>query len=209
MQKIIEKIAHKISLFLCKYDGNIENFDYYEYAITGIEFFIIYCVIAIFFSLLLGYFPYIFVIIPCLLCLRSQSGGAHAKTTFWCCITTSIVYVIIGLSVYLNKYYLILFILSLFGFTGLNQVPKYTETATQHSEEKQRFFQISYIVRLFVVFILNLLTIILYLDNYDFCLFNKNIDFSKVSCCLSASVLMNRFSLSNLCFAILNKTGKN
>ena len=45
-------------------------------------------------------------------------------------------YVIIGLSVYLNKYYLILFILSLFGFTGLNQVPKYTETATQHSEEK-------------------------------------------------------------------------
>ena len=208
MQKLIEFIAKKISLKLCKSDGNEENYDYYEYALIGYLCFIKYCITAIIFSLFLGYFPYVFIIIPCLLNIRSQSGGSHAKTSFWCYFTTTVVYVLIGLSTYLNKYFLILFFISFVGFTGLEHIPKYTKTAIQHTEEKQRFFQLNYVVRLFIVFILNILSIILFFNNYNFNIFDYYIDFSKISCVLSSCVIINRFSLSDLCFKILDLTGK-
>lgn len=208
MQKLIEFVAKKISLKLCESDQNKENYDYYEYALIGYLCFIKYCITAIIFSFLLGYFPYIFIIIPCLLGIRSQSGGSHAKTPFWCFLTTTIVYIAIGLSTYLNKYFLILFLLSFISFTGLEYIPKYTRTAIQHSEEKQRFFQLNYVVRLFVVFILNILCIILFFNKYNFTVFDFYIDFSKISCVLSSCALMNRFSLSDLSFKLLDFTGK-
>lgn len=208
MQKIIELLAKKISLILCKSDGNEDNYDYYEYALIGYLCFIKYCITAIIFAYILGYFPYIFIIIPCLLNIRSQSGGSHAKTPFWCYFTTTVIYILIGLSTYLNQYYIILFLLSFIGFTGLEYIPKYTRTAIQHNEEKQRFFQLNYIVRLFVVFILNILSIVLYINNKNFNILSFYIDFSKISCVLSSCVLLNRFSLSDLCFKILDLTGK-
>ena len=208
MQKLIEFIAKKISLKLCQSDGNEENYDYYEYALIGYLCFIKYCITAILFSILLGYFPYILIIIPCLLNIRSQSGGSHAKTPFWCYVTTTVMYIIIGLSAYLNKYFIILFLISLIGFTSLEHIPKYTRTAIQHPEEKQRFFQLNYVVRLLVVFILNILSIILFLNGRNFNMFNFYIDFSKISCVLSSCVIINRFSLSDLCFKILDLTGK-
>ena len=90
----------------------------------------------------------------------------------------------------------------------MEHIPKYTKTAIQHTEEKQRFFQLNYVVRLFIVFILNILSIILFFNNYNFNIFDYYIDFSKISCALSSCVIINRFSLSDLCFKILDLTGK-
>ena len=55
MQKLIEFIAKKISLKLCKSDENEENYDYYEYALIGYLCFIKYCITAIIFSLTWGF----------------------------------------------------------------------------------------------------------------------------------------------------------
>ena len=208
MFKLINFLSNKLSLLLCKTDENEDNFDYYDYYLVGLFSFILYCFVAMVFAYFIGYFPYIFIIIPCLLNIRSQSGGSHAKTQFWCFTVTTLIYIIIGLSTYLNKYYLLLFLLSFVCFTKLDEVPKYTKTATQHTEDKQKFFQLNYIVRLFIVFILNILSIVLYLEGFNFNILNFEIDFSKISCCLSTCVIINRFTLSDLCFNILDKTGK-
>lgn len=208
MFKFIKFLANRLSLFLCKTDNSKENYDYYEYAIIGYLSFSFYCIVAIILSILLKYFPYIFIIIPCLLSLRSQSGGSHAKTPFWCFIATTMAYLIIGLSTYLNKYYLIIFFISFIGFSGIKDIPKYTKTATQHSEEKQKFFQLNYVIRLNMVFLINIMSIILFMQGYIFEINNIVIDFSKISCALSFCIMVNRFSLSDLCFALLDKTGK-
>ena len=46
------------------------------------------------------------------------------------------------------------------------------------------------------------------MQGYNFEINNIIIDFSKISCVLSFCIIVNRFSLSNLCFALLDKTGK-
>lgn len=208
MFKLIELIAQKISNKLCKSDGNEEYYDYYEYALIGEISFIVYSIIAIIISYFLGYFPYLFIAIPCFLGIRSPSGGSHAKTAFWCFTATNIVFILIGLSTYLNKFYIILFLLSFVTFTGLEHIPKYTRTAIRHNEEKQKFFQLSYVVRLFIIFMLNILAIVLYINNYNFTIFGLDINFAKISCVISSSALINRFMLSDLCFKILDLTGK-
>lgn len=208
MFKLIDYLVKKISLKLCKTDGSRENYDYYAYTIEGLFCFCFYCFIAIIISFFLGYFPYIILAIFCFLFLRSQAGGSHAKTRSWCCFSTNLVYVLIGLSTYLNKYFILLFLLSFLAFSGLEQIPKYTRTATQHPEEKQRFFQLNYLSRLFTVFILNVLLIIIHLNNYNFNILGFYLNFSKLSCVISTAVIINRFMLSDLCFKILDLTGK-
>lgn len=209
MFKFVNFVVNKLSLFLCKKEGNKENYDYYAYSIEGIVCFLIYCLISIIFSLIFGYHHYVILSIFFFLFLRSQAGGSHAKTRQWCCFFTNLVYILIGISTYLNKYFLILFLISFIGFSNLKDIPKYTKTATQHTEEKQRYFQINYISRLLVVFILNILSIILFLNNYNFYFKEFYIDFSKISCVISVSVILNRFMLSNLCFNLMELTGKN
>lgn len=49
---------------------------------------------------------------------------------------------------------------------------------------------------------------ILFMQGYNFEINNIVIDFSKISCALSFCTMVNRFSLSDLCFALLDKTGK-
>ena len=208
MFKLIEVIAKKISKKLCQSDGNNEYYDYYEYSLIGYVSFIIYSLFVVAISILLGYFPYLFIAMFSFLSVRSPSGGSHAKNALWCFISTNLVFALIGLSTYLNKYFLILFLISFIVFSGLEHIPKYTKTATQHSEEKQKFFQLSYVLRLFIIFILNILCIVLYLNHYDLIIFGFAIDFSKISCVISASAIMNKFMLSDLCFKILDLTGK-
>ena len=208
MFKIVDFLVKKISLKLCKTDKDDENYDYYAYALEGVFCFCLYCIISIIFSFVFGYYPYILFIIFCFLFIRSQAGGSHAKTRNWCCFSTNLVYICIGLSTYLNKYFLILFLLSFMAFSDLKNIPKYTKSATQHSEEKQRYFQLNYLARLFILFILNILCIILYLNNYNFEVFNICLDFSKISCAISSAIIVNKFMLSDLCFKILDLTGK-
>lgn len=208
MFKLIEIIAQKISKKLCQSDGNNEYYDYYEYSLIGYISFIIYSLFVVAISILLGYFPYLFIAMFSFLSIRSPSGGSHAKNALWCFISTNIVFILIGSSTYLNKYFLILFLFSFIVFSGLEYIPKYTKTATQHSEEKQRYFQLSYVSRLFIIFILNVLSIVLYLNCYDLTILGISIDFSKVSCVISTSAIMNRFMLSDLCFKLLDLTGK-
>ena len=208
MFKIVDYLVKKISLKLCKSDKNDDNYDYYAYTLEGMFCFCIYCLISLFMSFVLGYFPYVLMAIFVFLFLRSQAGGSHAKTRNWCCFSTNLVYILIGLSTYLNKYFLILFLLSFVVFTGLKYIPKYTKTAIQHSEEKQRYFQLSYLSRLVVVFILNILCITLHLSDYSLEVFNIDIDLSKISCVISTSGIINRFMLSDLCFKLLDLTGK-
>lgn len=208
MFKLIEIIAQKISKKLCQSDGDNEYYDYYEYSLIGYISFIIYSLFVVAISILLGYFPYLFIAMFSFLSIRSPSGGSHAKNALWCFISTNIVFILIGSSTYLNKYFLILFLFSFIVFSGLEYIPKYTKTATQHSEEKQRYFQLSYVSRLFIIFILNVLSIVLYLNCYDLTILGINIDFSKVSCVISTSAIMNRFMLSDLCFKLLDLTGK-
>lgn len=208
MFKLIEIISRKISKKLCESDGNEEYYDYYEYSLIGNISFIVYSFFVIIISLILGYFPYLFIAMFSFLSIRSPSGGSHAKSALWCFISTNIIFILIGLSIYINKYFLILFVLSFIVFSGLEYIPKYTKTATQHSIEKQRYFQVSYLSRLFIIFLLNILSIILYFNNYNFQIFGFYIDFSKISCVISSSALMNRFMLSDLCFKLLDLTGK-
>lgn len=208
MFKLVDYLTKKLSLKLCKTDKTNENYDYYAYTLEGIFCFCIYCIISITVSFILGYYPYIIFAIFCFLFLRSQAGGSHAKTREWCCFSTNLVYILIGISTYLNKYFLILFFLSFIAFTGLEYIPKYTKTATQHPIEKQRYFQLNYLSRLFIIFILNILFIILYFNNYNFQVLGIYIDFSKISCIVSSSAIMNRFMLTDLCFKLLDLTGR-
>lgn len=208
MFKLIEIIAQKISKKLCESDGSDEYFDYYEYSLVGNISFVVYVTVALFVSYLLNYMPYLIIALPCFLGIRSPSGGSHAKSAGWCFIATNIVLMLIGLSSYLNSFYLILFAMSFVVFTGLDNIPKYTKTATQHTEEKQRFFQLSYVVRLFIIFIINVMCIVFYLNGFQVNIFGLGLNLTKISCVISASAIMNRFMLSDLCFKILDLTGK-
>lgn len=204
MFKLIEKLSAFIAQKISDTDENNDNFDYYEYSIHGYISFFLYCSIAIILSLLFGYFTYVFLIIFVLLNIRSQSGGSHALSNKYCLLATSFWYLVIGLSVqYLSNLYFLFFLLSLIAFTGLKEVPKYTNTAKHHSTENQKKFKKKYIIRISLVAIVNLVFII-----FAHCDINVPIfEFSKLSMVLSMCYIVNRFSLSNLSFVIFEKLG--
>lgn len=200
MLNLIEKLSHYIAKKISNTDTDNENYDYYQYSIHGLLSFGLYFIIAVILSFIFGYFPYILLIIPILLNVRSQCGGSHALSSFWCMVATSFWYFVIGMStIHLNAFYILLFILSFVAWTGLSEIPKYTKTATRHREERQKEFKKKYITRLSLVFIANGIFILLTLMNV--------VDLSKFSTLLSMAVLVNRFSLSNWSFKLFEWLG--
>lgn len=198
MFKLIEKLSAYIADKLAKTDSDYENFDYYEYALIGIFSFILYTIIATILSLLLGYFPHVYLGICFLVNIRKYCGGFHMDTSLGCCIVTSFSYILVCYpSILLNQYYIIGFIFSLISLHGLNQIPRYTSKATKHQDYKQKQIKKKYILMLSLYLICNLiLVIITYYTKYDF---------SRISIMISCSLLINKFSLSNFAFKLFDK----
>lgn len=180
-----------------------EDKDYYQYAIHGILSFLFSTSFAIVLSVIFNYSYYLILIIPSVLFLRSKSGGSHANTPQICFLWTNLMYFIIGIISLYSSYLfdsscIVLFIVSLcYGLTGLKQVPRYTLTATRHSDKKQKTFKKQYIIRLMLFYILIFIGLLVTnISKYNF---------SIISNILSMSIIVNRFSLSNSSFWILSK----
>ena len=180
-----------------------EDKDYYQYAIHGILSFVFSTSFAIILSIIFNYTLCLIVIIPSVLFLRSKSGGSHANTPQVCFLWTNLMYWIIGtISLYSSYLFdfscLILLTLSIcYGLTGLKQVPRYTLTATKHSDRKQLLFKRQFIFRLILFYAISIVCLLI--THYSNC------DLSVISNILSMGIIVNRFSLSNASFWILSK----
>lgn len=197
----IEKLSYWVTDKISKPDD--EDKDYYQYAIHGILSFIVSSSFAVLLSIVFGYSFYIILIVPSVLFVRSKSGGSHANTARICFLWTNLMYLIIGLvsfySWHLFHYsFIILFMLAIcYGLTGLDDVPRYTKSATRHCDEKQMLFKRQYICRL--IFFYVLITICSAITIY------KVYNLSIISNILSMSIVVNRFSLSDTSFRILER----
>lgn len=201
MFKQIEKFAYYL---VDKYiDGTELEKDKCKYSLYGIFSFIVSSAFALFLSFIFGYLYYLPFIILIISSLRSFSAGSHAKTPRICFLWTNLNYLAVGLSIlYLKEYYILYFILSLWCFTKLDEIPKYTITAARHNVKRQKAFKKEYIIRISLLIFIN------------FCLdkFLQNdiqyiwlLDLKRINILISGCLLVNRFSLSDVSFWILEK----
>lgn len=196
MFKKIKELSYKITdLIVSK-----EDKDYYfcQYSIKGFLHATLYWIISLILGLMFGYIIYVPFGILLLIEIRKFCGGIHGKTDMQCLILSVFFFNIVSSSsILLCYYYVLFFVLSLCSLTGLNSIPKYTSTATRHKIERQRTIKRNYILMLLGYIFVNLIMVIL--------TYFGVIDLSKFSIMISIALIINRFSLSDFAFWLIDK----
>lgn len=196
-----EVLSDIITQKIIKVNKDDDDFDLVNYAVYGILSFIFSAIILILVSLI-GYFPYIILLIVITISLDSMSGVYHAKTHKGCLFYTQCMYLFCGLNImFMHRFYLLYLMFSLL-IAFFNLDCHYMENAPQHSYKKQKLFKRKYIARLIIICIINIiLSWLIYfrVSNIDL------VVLQKLSILLSVSIIVNKFSITQYSKKILDK----